>query len=132
MQIKKENIRQNILKIARREFIKKGFKKTSMRVIASKSEVGLSNIYNYFSSKDEIFVTTIKPLLSALEKLTETHNTPNRLTTDWFTIETYQQIMLNDFLEIINNYRSELKLLFFGASGSSLENYTDILVDQNT
>ena len=56
MQIQKDNIRKKILEVARSEFIAKGFKDTSMRTIAKKGEVNLSNIYNYFSNKDEIFV----------------------------------------------------------------------------
>ena len=33
---------------ARNEFIKNGFKKTSMRTISAKSGIVLGNIYNYF------------------------------------------------------------------------------------
>lgn len=103
-----------------------------MRTIAQKSDVGLSNIYNYFKNKDEIFAEILQPLLNAFDKLTETHNSPHRLTIDWFSIETYQQNMLDDFLDIINSYRSELKLLLFGANGSALENYQDTLINQHT
>lgn len=132
MQIKKKNIRRKIIQVAKQEFISSSFKNTSMRTIAKKANVTLSNIYNYFESKDEILVEILNPLLLAFEKLTKAHNGANRITVDWFTIETYQQRMLDDFLEIINNYRPELKLLLFRANGSSLENYTATLIDQHT
>lgn len=132
MQIKKQSVRKKIVQVAKQEFIDSSFKNTSMRTIAKNANVTLSNIYNYFKSKDEIFVEILNPLLLALEKLTETHNESHRITVDWFTIEAYQQRMLDDFLEIINNYRPELKLLLFSANGSSLENYTTILIEQHT
>ena len=50
MQIPKDNIRNNILKAAENIFLEKGYSKTSMREIAAKSNVVLSNIYNYFKS----------------------------------------------------------------------------------
>ena len=52
MQIPKDNIRNNILKAAENIFLEKGYSKTSMREIAAKSNVVLSNIYNYFKNKD--------------------------------------------------------------------------------
>mgnify|MGYP002470759756 FL=1 len=58
MQIPKDNIRNNILKAAENIFLEKGYSKTSMREIAAKSNVVLSNIYNYFKNKDEIFCQT--------------------------------------------------------------------------
>ena len=52
MQIPKDNIRNNILKAAENIFLEKGYSKTSMREIAAKSNVVLSNIYNYFKNKE--------------------------------------------------------------------------------
>lgn len=48
MQVLKEDIRGRILTIARQQFEKKGYSKTSMREIAELSGVGVGNIYNYF------------------------------------------------------------------------------------
>ncbi|MBP1664121.1 MAG: transcriptional regulator, TetR family, partial [Bacteroidetes bacterium] len=73
MQTKKENIRQQILEIARDEFTMHGFKDTSMRVIALKAGITLSNIYNYFRNKDEIFREILYPLIGAIEKTLSDH-----------------------------------------------------------
>lgn len=56
MQIKKDNISKIILEISKDEFLANGFKNTSIRTISKKSGIGLSNIYNYYKNKDEIFV----------------------------------------------------------------------------
>lgn len=132
MQKQKDSARKNILITSRHEFLKNGFKNTSMRTIAQKSGVGLSNIYNYFKNKNEIFLEILHPLILAFERLTDTHNRPENITTDWYVIETYQQGMLNDFLKIVSNYQSEIKLLFFHSNGSSLENYTQKLIERHT
>ena len=52
MQIKKDYTREQIVEIAKRVFLKNGYAKTSMRDIAAGAGIGVSNIYNYFKSKD--------------------------------------------------------------------------------
>ena len=46
MQVQKEDIRGRILTVARQQFERKGYSKTSMREIAELAGVGVGNIYN--------------------------------------------------------------------------------------
>ena len=55
MQVQKEDIRGRILTVARQQFERKGYSKTSMREVAELAGVGVGNIYNYFTNKDELF-----------------------------------------------------------------------------
>ena len=55
MQVKKDEIRNNILDTAQRLFIKRGYENTSMKQIAERSNISKSNIYRYFRSKEEIY-----------------------------------------------------------------------------
>ena len=55
MQVQKEDIRGRVLTVAKRQFERKGYSKTSMREIAELAGVGVGNIYNYFTNKDELF-----------------------------------------------------------------------------
>ena len=55
MQVLKEDIRGRILAVAKLQFGQKGYSKTSMREIAELAGVGVGNIYNYFTGKDELF-----------------------------------------------------------------------------
>lgn len=132
MQVQKENIRKAILNIARDEFIKQGFKNASMRTISTKSEVGLSNIYNYFKNKDEIFCQVLSPLLKAFDNISRDHNNTDYITTDVFTMQVYQERMINDFMVLIKNFKEELRLLLFCASGSSLEDFRDSFTNKHT
>ena len=69
MQIPKEEIEQRILSIAQREFANKGFLQTSLRTIAGKAGISTSNIYRYFSSKDDLFISVVKPTLTKIETI---------------------------------------------------------------
>lgn len=132
MQTLKTDIRHTILHAARREFLTHGFKNASMRNISKNAEVTLSNIYNYFKNKDEIFCYVLKPLLNAFNEMLENHNTEDYITLDVFTMKSYQREMIEGFMKIFRNYRAELKMLFFQAGGSSLENFRDEFTDRQT
>lgn len=132
MQTKKDNIRKNVLKIAREEFFNKGFKDASMRTIAKKAGVGLSNIYNYFQNKDEIFLEVLSPLMKALEKMMIEHNSSDNLTLDIFYSEEYFVRQTKQFVDLIVTFKDELKLLLFQSYGSSLENFRDKYTDLHT
>ncbi len=65
MQVKSESVnkkdqnRENILKIAREIFSKYGFKKTTLDDIASAVRKGKSSLYYYFKSKEDLFHAVI-------------------------------------------------------------------------
>lgn len=55
---KKKIAREKILKAATDIFNHKGFEKASVSEIAEKADLGVGTVYNYFKSKDDIFVET--------------------------------------------------------------------------
>ena len=74
MQVQKEDIRSRVLAAARRQFGRKGYSGTSMREIAASAGVGVGNIYNYFTSKDDLFREVVRPVLCALEAMLQEHH----------------------------------------------------------
>lgn len=132
MQTKKQDIRKLILEVAISEFLEKGFKDASMRAIAKKSDVGLSNIYNYFKNKDEIYLEVLSPLLNTFNKLLVGHNDNEYINLEIFKSEQYMQKQVAMFMNIIVQFRKELKLLLFQSYGSSLENFRDEFTDKHT
>ncbi|MBE9469336.1 MAG: TetR/AcrR family transcriptional regulator [Bacteroidetes bacterium] len=132
MQIQKANIRKIILDVSRVEFLEKGYKNTSMRTIAKKSGVGLSNTYNYFKNKDEILKEVLKHLLQAFDILIDEHNSPEYISLDIFISKEYMQKQINIFVEFILKYREELKLLLFKVHGSSLDNFNEEYTNRHT
>lgn len=65
VQVKKEDVRQAILKSAKRLYSKNGYVNTSMNVIAKEAGISTSNLYNYFDSKLEILYEVYTPWLIA-------------------------------------------------------------------
>lgn len=132
MQIQKDDVRKSIMEVARKEFLKNGFKNTSMRTIAKEADVVLSNIYNYYKNKDEIFCEVLSSVLLALDKLMEEHNSSEYLSIDIFTSDEYMRNQIDMFVELINNYKEDFNLLIFKSSGSSLENFRNEFIDKHT
>lgn len=136
MQVKKDYMREQIVKAAKEFFLQRGFTKTSMRDIAFGSGIGLSNIYNYFKSKDDLFRYIVMPLIKEMERMMhEHHNVENseqfiqyaRGEGDGMLIEHAQE-----YLNLISNYRDELRLILYQAQGSSLENFIDEYTEECT
>lgn len=132
MQRKKENIRQIILHVSKDEFLMSGFKDASMRVITRRSGVSLSNIYNYFRNKDELFGELLQPLLQDMKKAINEHNNPENITPDYFTADRYQQEELKMIVGLLEQYHDELNLLLLKSDGSSFANYKHKIADRNT
>lgn len=136
MQIKKDYTHEQIVEIAKQVFLKNGYAKTSMRDIAKGAGIGVSNIYNYFKSKDELFRHIVKPLLTELERMMHEHHNVNnqdqfvryaRGEGDGMLAEHVQS-----YMRLINNHRNELKLLLYQSQGSSLENFIDKYTEECT
>lgn len=134
-EMKEDNtdIRQVLIQTARGAFLEKGYKAVSMREISEKSGVGLSNIYNYFESKDELFKVVLTPFMNSFEKMMIKHSEVSTDTAvDMYTSEKFQRETIRAFLKIFQQYRPELKLLFYASQGSCFENYCETLIDSNT
>ena len=125
MQIQKTDIRKVILEVSKREFIEHGFKDASMRTIAKKSGVSLSNIYNYFKNKDEIFTHILSVPVSLLNKVNNIFDDEYFLDIENIRNEKIKQLKFTYSTKFICNYRDELNLLLFKAHGSSLQNFKD-------
>jgi len=68
MRVKSEARRQAIIEVAKEAFIRQGFENTSMSEIACRVGGSKATLYNYFSSKEEIFAAVMES--SATEKIT--------------------------------------------------------------
>ena len=132
MQVVKDNTRKLLLNTARKAFLQKGYKAVSMREISKLSGIGLSNIYNYFSSKDELLTVVLRPLLNEMDRMLERHNKPDGLSLDIFTSEEYIRNSLNEIMRIVTNYHQEIKLLFLYSQSSMYQDYLDKWIDRCT
>jgi DNA-binding transcriptional regulator YbjK len=132
VQVKKENIRRSILNTARDEFMKNGFSGCSIRTIAKNAGVTTGNIYNYFQSKDEIFVEILRPTIFFIDSaisadasfvMVENNNEK--------TIEWYRDRM-KMIVSFIDQNRDDLELLLYKSKGSTLYDYKTKAVEKFT
>ncbi len=64
-----EDKRENIRTVAAAEFAKHGFKAANINVIAKKAGISIGSMYNYFSSKEDLFLTVIDYGYQVLESV---------------------------------------------------------------
>ncbi|MBQ9037308.1 MAG: TetR/AcrR family transcriptional regulator [Erysipelotrichaceae bacterium] len=90
-QILKDDVKSRIIESAKEEFQTNSYEKTSMRNIASKSNITVGNLYRYFKSKEDLSSFIVGPALEKINRLVreltnnqvDIYNTENiSLTTD--------------------------------------------------
>jgi len=73
--MKKEEREQQILEAARKVFIEKGFKGATTIEIAQEAEISEVTLFRYFSSKQELFMKSVEPILTkTLHQVIQTTN----------------------------------------------------------
>lgn len=125
MQVIKESTRALLLATAREAFFQKGYEAVSMRELAGRSGVCLSNIYNYYSSKEDLLGAVLAPLLKALDSLLQDHSIPETNAPDWFISKAYSKAAVNDMVGVVVRYRQELKLLLSSSQNTRFQGYYD-------
>ncbi|NCC09431.1 MAG: TetR/AcrR family transcriptional regulator [Bacteroidia bacterium] len=132
MQYLKEESQKQILMAGEQLFLEQGFYSTSMREIADLSGVGVSNIYNYFQGKDEIFSVIVQPVINKLNQLLQKHH--GDAGPDILTLKSgkYTRQVIQEYVLLLQKHGGLLELLFFRAQGSSLEGFKDEFVRHST
>jgi len=69
MVVVKEEVRSDIVGVARKIFTRYGFRKATMEQIAAATKKGKSSIYYYFNSKEEIFRAVVEKEADELKVL---------------------------------------------------------------
>ena len=129
MQVLKDDVRLEILKQARREFMIKGFRQASLRAIAGSAGMTVGNIYRYFKSKDELFRELLAPIIGNLEMMKLGLHLHHEKTPKGSKAESDEhEAMISTVYGFIMKYRKDLKLLLTGAGGSSLEDFKEELI----
>lgn len=130
MQIKKEEIRAEILAAAEKEFLKRGYKNASMRTIATKSNTTLGNLYNYFDNKETILGAVIGDVPEKIYQILREHEIAT------YPIFYSKETMEDNFTDLVNTYMpklfpmdillsNSLMILLEGCEGTKYEAYRE-------
>jgi len=122
----KPEIKEKILATTRQALVDKDFLSISTREIAKDSGVSLSNIYNYFPSKDALLEgvldETLQEFETAKQKIEKTlQNEKKLLYLNFDKSRTYAQVIM----EFILKHKTNLNILSHKAKGSKLDGYID-------
>lgn len=132
MKTLKDEIYNAILHAARHEFIHSGFKDASMRNIAKEANVGLSNIYNYFSNKNEIYLAIVEPAKNKIFTFITRQHTEETFYINRISMFGHERGVIDQYIDLIDTYKEELRLLLFHSEGSSLHNFREDFTDHLT
>jgi AcrR family transcriptional regulator len=69
MQTLKEEVRTKITEAAVKEFTSAGYEKASMRTIAKAAGISVSNTYNYYPNKEELFKAIMEPVYTQIKNI---------------------------------------------------------------
>jgi len=118
----KDEVREQLVQVARQVFAKYGYKKTALDDIAKEARRGKSTIYYYFKSKDEIFKAVIDAeseiRAKEIEKeISKTEDSREKLKIYIYirmrslkTVVNYYEAIKNDLLDqlyFVDNLRAE-------------------------
>lgn len=103
MQTKKKELGQTILNVAKHEFLIHGFKNSSLRTIAQKSNTTIGNLYHYFLNKDAMLDELLYPYVCSLEIFMNMH------TASAYPMHSVEEI--DDILDQIDMDTPEINLL---------------------
>lgn len=132
MRILKDDKYNSILLAARTEFIGRGYKEASMRSIARRAGVGLSNIYNYFRNKDDIYRAILKPVENELFAFIARQHTEERVDFNRLSPFGHDEEVIDQYIDLVCRYKEELRLLLYRSEGSSMERFRDDFADYLT
>jgi AcrR family transcriptional regulator len=136
MQIKKEEIRDQIVLAAEKEFLKRGYRNSSMRTIAVKSHTTLGNLYNYFENKEAILDAVIGDTPEKIRQILQEHESATastfKVSKDYLE-DNFDQFANTEMpqlfpLEILLS--TPLVILIEGCEGTKYELYRDQFIDQ--
>ncbi|MBN2625374.1 MAG: TetR/AcrR family transcriptional regulator [Spirochaetales bacterium] len=108
MQVLKEEVRQRIIKSAKKEFKNNGFDKASMRDIADSAKMTVGNLYRYYKNKEDMFGAIIGDLYGEIKDLRS--SLPEG--------EVKVSLLLNRLVELQRANKAEWLILFNTTKGS--------------
>ncbi len=120
-----------LVKVAREEFIEKGYANASLRSICKKAGVTTGALYFLFRDKEDLFDAVVGGPLMELDATVGAHL---RKETEGVDIDPFDDSMdMEDsklIMEILFKYKEEFILLLTKAQGSKYENIKDRLIDE--
>ncbi len=134
-EVKSGETRQLLLQCAKKEFMEKGYSKTSLRSICKEAGVTTGALYFFFQDKDDLFCSLVSDSLMRIMELIKEHQqleeneAKGEILSSNHDMES-ERILVEVLVHEMYQNRDEMLLLVNGAQGSSLENAVDRIIDE--
>jgi AcrR family transcriptional regulator len=125
MQYLKDEVRNNIIEEALKEFNKSGYKGASIRNIAKNSNTSVGNMYKYFLSKEDLYEKLIG---SVYHKLMAYIKQFDKVELNDKAGQVFYELM-EKIIEIFKESSIEIAVLLNNSDGSKYENCKENFVD---
>jgi AcrR family transcriptional regulator len=127
-QVKKDDVQKAILTAAKADFLEKGFDAATLRGIAKRAGVTLSNLYTYYADKDALFAAVLQPVLDDLRSLFAQREIRPPDDGGVFQSLESRHDYIRRALVYIDKHRKELDLLLNRSAGSALKAVPEVFV----
>lgn len=133
MQYLKDEVKDSIRKAALKEFSQKGYRNSSMRVIARNAGIAMGNIYRYFENKEALFNSTVGPVYDRIAGSTaKVQAEIEAVRGPWEDDQAMALIkrLYDQLLETFSGHGTEILILLDKSAGSAYENTKKELISQ--
>lgn len=130
MRKKDKTTDEKIIKVAKTGFLESGYNRVSLRDISKRAGVTTGSIYSRYKSKDDLFYQLCKDTITAMKMIFNDCSSKIDNYNERFLHEA--SVMKESFYnheKIITQNLDGLKLLLYKSSGSKLNNYREILIE---
>lgn len=131
MQIKKDDVKNSLLKSAQTEFLKKGFDKASIRNIVKNAGTTIGNFYNYFESKEMVFAHLVEKSYNDLIGFINDHEDMeiNEEQLSAMDSETVRSEANKTLAELVPKFDESFLLLVNYSDGTKFSNAKNEIID---
>ena len=119
MNLEELNVRERLIKAGRKEFLRCGYEKASMRCISSIAEVSTGAIYFFFRNKADFFENIVGDTASAL-KILICEFTKSEIAKTATSAENDRKLIIFLF-----EHKEETRILLECSKGTAYENFRD-------
>ncbi|MBS4535080.1 TetR/AcrR family transcriptional regulator [Clostridium sp. D2Q-14] len=124
MQVKKDEIRQSILKEAEKEFLEKGYQNASIRKIVKLAGTTIGNFYNYFENKGALFKLLVEKEYRNFQFFMENHEKIERPDFLWniSDVSQWRKVLGELIIRMMPSFSDGFVLLIECSAGTPYEN----------
>ena len=127
-----EGVYDRVLECAKKEFMEKGFKDASLRVIAKEAGTSTGSIYTRFKDKDGLFCALVEPVAVRVREMADEIQAmfdSKDARTQEETMSEFCMENHGDIIDFLYENKDAFMLLLNCSYGSSMECFMDDLVE---